>query len=282
MSQPRRRRLEVEDIGDVTVVNFIDKKILDEQNIQIIGDSCSAWWTSWAAARSCSTSATSSSCPAPPWASSSRSTASSRRPAASWSCATSTTQIYEVFEITKLEQALHHPQGRAGRACRRSESHVTGSESQASESARSRRSSDFRNCADLHAGHARRHASNVVIPSDLAEARRVQDADRDGAASGRLRRARHLRHQAGPRRGPGQRHQARQPDGPRQEGPHRLPRQPDRFDIRITDEGPGFDPERRARPDRPENLERPCGRGLLLMRHYMTEVSYHDRGNSVA
>jgi anti-sigma B factor antagonist len=37
-TQPRRRRLEVEDIGDVTVINFIDKKILDEQNIQIIGE----------------------------------------------------------------------------------------------------------------------------------------------------------------------------------------------------------------------------------------------------
>ena len=37
-TQSRRRRLEVEDIGDVTVVNFIDKKILDEQNIQIIGE----------------------------------------------------------------------------------------------------------------------------------------------------------------------------------------------------------------------------------------------------
>jgi anti-sigma B factor antagonist len=37
-SQPRRRRLEVEQIGDVTVVNFIDRKILDEQNIQVIGD----------------------------------------------------------------------------------------------------------------------------------------------------------------------------------------------------------------------------------------------------
>ncbi len=36
--QPRRRRLEVEDIGDVTVVSFTDKKILDEQNIQIIGE----------------------------------------------------------------------------------------------------------------------------------------------------------------------------------------------------------------------------------------------------
>src|SRR5262245_50957532 len=37
-SQPRRRRLEVEDIGDVTVVNFTDKKILDEQNISVIGE----------------------------------------------------------------------------------------------------------------------------------------------------------------------------------------------------------------------------------------------------
>src|SRR5881275_2251317 len=34
----RRRRLEVEDIGDIAVVNFVDKKLLDEQNIQMIGD----------------------------------------------------------------------------------------------------------------------------------------------------------------------------------------------------------------------------------------------------
>lgn len=37
-SQPRRRRLEVEDIGDVCVVNFVDRKIIDEQNIQAIGE----------------------------------------------------------------------------------------------------------------------------------------------------------------------------------------------------------------------------------------------------
>jgi len=36
MSKPRR--LEVEDSGDISVVNFVDKKILDEQNIQMIGD----------------------------------------------------------------------------------------------------------------------------------------------------------------------------------------------------------------------------------------------------
>jgi anti-sigma B factor antagonist len=35
---PRRQRLVVEDIGDIAVVSFVDKKILDEQNIALIGD----------------------------------------------------------------------------------------------------------------------------------------------------------------------------------------------------------------------------------------------------
>ena len=34
----RRQRITVEDVGDVAVVHFVDKKILDEQNIQMIGD----------------------------------------------------------------------------------------------------------------------------------------------------------------------------------------------------------------------------------------------------
>jgi serine/threonine-protein kinase RsbW len=55
----------------------------------------------------------------------------------------------------------------------------------------------------------------------------------------------------------------------------------ERFDIVITDEGPGFDPKDVPDPTAMENLERPCGRGLLLMRHYMTEVVYNTRGNSV-
>ena len=69
--QPRRRRLEVEDSGEVAVVHFVDKKILDEQNIQMIGDDLFRL-VDELGARSCSTSAMSSSCPAPRWASSSR------------------------------------------------------------------------------------------------------------------------------------------------------------------------------------------------------------------
>jgi anti-sigma B factor antagonist len=38
MSQAKKRRIEVEEIDDVSVVEFVDKRILDEQNIQLIGD----------------------------------------------------------------------------------------------------------------------------------------------------------------------------------------------------------------------------------------------------
>jgi serine/threonine-protein kinase RsbW len=56
----------------------------------------------------------------------------------------------------------------------------------------------------------------------------------------------------------------------------------DRFDIHIADEGGGFDPEDVPDPMAAENLERPCGRGLLLMRHYMTEVVFHPPGNRLS
>src|SRR5262245_17718352 len=55
----------------------------------------------------------------------------------------------------------------------------------------------------------------------------------------------------------------------------------DRFEIRIRDDGPGFDAGCVPDPTSPENLERPCGRGLLLMRHYMNHVAYSDRGRAV-
>ncbi len=55
----------------------------------------------------------------------------------------------------------------------------------------------------------------------------------------------------------------------------------ERFEIHITDEGTGFDPGDVPDPTAVENIERPCGRGLMLMRHYMTEVSFGNGGNSV-
>ncbi len=55
----------------------------------------------------------------------------------------------------------------------------------------------------------------------------------------------------------------------------------DRFEVAISDEGEGFDPSDVPDPTAIENLERPCGRGLMLMRHYMSEVQYNARGNGV-
>jgi serine/threonine-protein kinase RsbW len=49
----------------------------------------------------------------------------------------------------------------------------------------------------------------------------------------------------------------------------------------VEDEGPGFDPHTVPDPREPENLERSCGRGLLLMRAYMTWIRYNARGNCV-
>jgi serine/threonine-protein kinase RsbW len=55
----------------------------------------------------------------------------------------------------------------------------------------------------------------------------------------------------------------------------------DLFEVLIADEGSGFDPKDVPDPTCPENLERPCGRGLMLMRHYMSEVCFNRCGNSV-
>jgi serine/threonine-protein kinase RsbW len=56
---------------------------------------------------------------------------------------------------------------------------------------------------------------------------------------------------------------------------------PDALLAEVEDEGPGFDPSRVPDPTLPENLGRPCGRGLLLMRHYMTWVRFSKHGNRV-
>ncbi len=56
---------------------------------------------------------------------------------------------------------------------------------------------------------------------------------------------------------------------------------PEQVLLVIEDEGPGFCPDEVPDPLEPENLERACGRGVFLMRHYMTWVQYNERGNCV-
>ena len=55
----------------------------------------------------------------------------------------------------------------------------------------------------------------------------------------------------------------------------------ERARVVIRDEGEGFDPGGVPDPTADENLDRPCGRGIMLMRSFMTEISYADRGREV-
>ena len=55
----------------------------------------------------------------------------------------------------------------------------------------------------------------------------------------------------------------------------------DWFRITITDCGCGFDPAGVPDPTAEENLARPCGRGVMLMKTYMDEVTFNADGNAV-
>jgi serine/threonine-protein kinase RsbW len=49
----------------------------------------------------------------------------------------------------------------------------------------------------------------------------------------------------------------------------------------ISDEGPGFDPNALPDPTAPENLEKPGGRGVFLMRQLSDRVFYKNNGSTV-
>lgn len=51
--------------------------------------------------------------------------------------------------------------------------------------------------------------------------------------------------------------------------------------IDVRDEGAGFDPATVPDPTRDENIEIPAGRGLTLIRAFMTEVEIIPPGNRI-
>lgn len=55
----------------------------------------------------------------------------------------------------------------------------------------------------------------------------------------------------------------------------------EKVEIRIQDQGAGFNPRNVPDPRIGENLYRPEGRGLLLMSAYMHVFEYNERGNAV-
>jgi serine/threonine-protein kinase RsbW len=56
---------------------------------------------------------------------------------------------------------------------------------------------------------------------------------------------------------------------------------PERAWLEITDEGPGFDPASVPDCTLEERLDVPSGRGVMLMRSFMTRIEYNAKGNSV-
>lgn len=57
--------------------------------------------------------------------------------------------------------------------------------------------------------------------------------------------------------------------------------EPDKVEICMTDEGDGFDPEVIPDPRYGDNLYKPAGRGMLLMRSFMDVLEYSKKGNSL-
>ena len=56
---------------------------------------------------------------------------------------------------------------------------------------------------------------------------------------------------------------------------------PGSAEVTVTDEGSGFDPAAILDPTRPENRERPHGRGLFLLRSLADDVRFNEQGNSI-
>lgn len=138
----------------------------------------------------------------------------------------------------------------------------------------------------MHTGSLRQHMSttkqyNETIPSDLAEAERIQER-----IVGLLE-----AHEFPPRDVFGMRlaleeaivNAIKHGNGmdPDKTIRVRVEVNTERVLVEIEDQGTGFDPKDVPDPTSEENLERPGGRGIMLMRAFMTSVEYNDAGNLV-
>ena len=53
-------------------------------------------------------------------------------------------------------------------------------------------------------------------------------------------------------------------------------------EIHVEDQGEGFDPDAVPDPTEDENIEIPSGRGIVLMKAFMTQVEIHPPGNKIS
>lgn len=55
----------------------------------------------------------------------------------------------------------------------------------------------------------------------------------------------------------------------------------DKFEVKIIDEGKGFDIESIPDPRLPENVIKPNGRGLYLIKNSVDELCFGEKGNEI-
>jgi len=55
----------------------------------------------------------------------------------------------------------------------------------------------------------------------------------------------------------------------------------DTLKVEVEDEGPGFDYENLPDPTAPENIDKPSGRGIFLMKQLADEVHFKNNGTLV-
>ena len=51
--------------------------------------------------------------------------------------------------------------------------------------------------------------------------------------------------------------------------------------FRVEDQGTGFEHDKLPDPTAPENIDKPGGRGIFLMKHLADEVSFSEKGKIV-
>ncbi len=55
----------------------------------------------------------------------------------------------------------------------------------------------------------------------------------------------------------------------------------DELDFFVEDEGSGFNYDSLPDPTDPENIDKPNGRGVFLMKHLADEVTFHNEGKII-
>lgn len=54
------------------------------------------------------------------------------------------------------------------------------------------------------------------------------------------------------------------------------------FEITVEDQGEGFESHKIPNPLLDSNLRKDHGRGIMLIEHYMDEVSFNEKGNRIS